>query len=272
MNFSINAPQKQGFTKSAWVWFEGSTALNEGQAVCYNWDYGTAASIDARRTNRVELPAILNAPYFAGVAARAYSANTGGQLIEIFLPGSTCNVWSCVANTIGTGVSTFEVGTGGDGAGFFGRGGFPGKGTVTPLQTIDRGTPGLCLAYLHEGPQSGGIEVVTPSTDGDDDITLMVGGVTYLIGTVAIANSNAAFTVADGTYSGQKKAIVCEGTFSTSLVEIDFTSAQHADGSTALVSADFNADKEEIALTWHSFDENGMWIVDFYVGCDIHAS
>lgn len=267
---SINGPIDLGFQIKQTVWFAGTTAILEGQGLCYDWDYGTDATKEPSRGARVEVPAILNAPYFAGVATQAYSAKSTGQFIDIFLPGSVCNIYSAFNNVIGVGVSTFEVGTGGDAAGSFGRGGFPGRGSATPLQTIDRSTPGLCLAYLHDGPQSGGIEVVTPPTTGTA-ITLMVGGVTYLIGTVAIGSADATFTLADGTYSGQKKAFVCEGTYSSNDVEVTVTSGLLADGATNLATVSFNADLEEMELTWHSFDTNGQWVVDHTVGAALTA-
>jgi len=49
MNKSTNAPQKQAPVIPQWVWFEETTALKEGQGVCYNWDYGTAETADGRR-------------------------------------------------------------------------------------------------------------------------------------------------------------------------------------------------------------------------------
>ncbi|GAG19484.1 unnamed protein product, partial [marine sediment metagenome] len=58
MDASLNGYEKQNNAKIGWVWFEGTTALLEGQGVCYNFDYGTApGSADGRRYNRVELPA-----------------------------------------------------------------------------------------------------------------------------------------------------------------------------------------------------------------------
>ncbi|KKM73489.1 hypothetical protein LCGC14_1410020 [marine sediment metagenome] len=273
MGFSaaINSHEKAFSVITEFVWFEGDGALKEGQGVCYNWDYGTAADTDGRRGNRVELPAILNAPYFAGVADKVYAAQTGGQFITINKPGSYCNVWSSFNNVIGVGVSTFEVGTGGSGAGFFGRAGFPGKGSFTPLQTIDRSTPGLCFGYLQDGEQSGGIEVITPLAGSPVAIVLMVGGVTYLIGTVTIATQDHTFTLADGTYPRQRKGFICEGTYSSFEVEVTVTSGELTSGGTNLATVSFNADLEEMTLTWHGFDTNTKWVVDHYVGAALTA-
>lgn len=263
---ALNGPLGLAAKIQKTVWFGGSTALNEGQGLCWNWDYGTAATKEPSRANRVEVPAILNAPYFAGVADQAYSAKSGGQFITINLPGSICNIWSAFSNVRGVGVTTFEVGTGGDAAGSFGRAGFPGRGSATPLQTADGSSSAVvCLAYLHDGEQSGGIEIITPATPGA--LTpLMVGGVTYLIGTVSIADQAATFTLADGTYPRQRKAFVCEGTYSTNEFTITVTSGELTSGGTNLATVSFNADLEEMSLTWHAFDTNGQWIVDHYIG------
>ncbi len=147
---AINSHEKAFSVISAVVWFGGSTALNEGQGLCYNWDVGTGTASDGRRGNHVELPTILNAVYSAGVADRPYAAVTGGQFITINLPGSYCNIWSNASNTIGTSITTCSSDT--TNAGIFVYAGFPGKGSAVPLQTIDRSeTAGLCFAYLQEG-------------------------------------------------------------------------------------------------------------------------
>lgn len=269
---SINGPLDLGNAIKADVWFGGTGALLEGQGLCYNWDYGTAATREASRYNRVELPAILNAPHFAGVAAQAYSASTAGQRITINLPGSVCNVHSSFNNVIGAGVTTFEVGSGGEIAGAFGRAGFPGQGSATPLQTVDRSsTAGLCLAYLHDGPQSGGIEVITPTAGAPTAIVLMVGGVTWLIGTVTIASQDHSNTLADGTYPGQRKGYACEGTYSSYEVAVTVTSGILANGSTNLAAVKFNANLEEMTLTWHGLDTNGQWVVDFTTGAALSS-
>ena len=206
---ALNAPLDAAPTISEWVWFGGDGALLEGQGVCYNWDYGTPATREASRGNRVELPTILNAPYFAGVAARPYAANTGGRLIEIFVPGSTCNVLSQVANVIGVGRTCCVAG--GTYAGYFDKAGFPGRGNATALQTIDRSsTAGLCLATLERGPQSGLIEL-NPLTAAGTAITCMVGGITYFDTALTLA-ADATFTLADGAVIGQRKAFCCMAT------------------------------------------------------------
>lgn len=203
---AINAPLDVGKTKSEWVWYGSNAALNEGEAVCYDWDYGTDTAREPSRYNRVETPDTLNAQHFAGVAARAYRAVSTGQLIEIYKPGSVCNV-SCGKDTntvVGVGVLTFDVTSGFEGE--FRYAGLPGAGSVQPLQTTtgDTSDPGLCLAYLQEGPQSGGAEVLDLPSGGGAIGTLMVGGATLFTGR-SVGSGSATATLADGTIPGLRK-------------------------------------------------------------------
>jgi len=270
---SVNAYEKQPHGDIEWVWFEGSTALLEGQGVCYNWDYGTVSAADGRRCNRVELPTILNARWFAGVAARKYSATTGGQFIEIFKPGSLCNVLSKASTTIGVGRLTCEAG--GTYAGYFRLAGFPGRGSCVPMQTVNRATTaGKCQALLEEGPESGLVEVVSANADGLLDggaTTFMVGGVSY-VDTDISTGADATFTLADGTIPGLRKAFVCQQA-QTNDVAIAVTSgiegvgnADPTDGMTGIV---LDADKEEVTLAWDAFDTSGVWVVQHVVGATL---
>lgn len=74
------------------VFFTGTTALKKGQGLCYDRDSGTLTSDDAARTNNVELPGTTNHRWFAGVSADAHVANSAGQWIKIYVPGSVCPV------------------------------------------------------------------------------------------------------------------------------------------------------------------------------------
>jgi len=152
---SINAPLKKGSVKSAWVWFEGATALKEGQGVCCNSDYGTDTDSDARRMNRVEMPSADNKTFFAGVAARNYSAKAGGQMIEIYEPGSVCTILVAIGVSAVVGVTALECTYV---AGTFKAATNNGKGVATALQTITGGAAALpCLAVLREGLPSVGL-------------------------------------------------------------------------------------------------------------------
>jgi hypothetical protein len=137
MNYTANGPTALPLAISSWVWYEGTDALREGEAVCYNTDYGTATSKDARRTNRVERPSLTNNRAFAGVAARDYPAATTGQFIEIYVPGSRgVNIALGVDTVIGTGVLTFVAGAAGSHRGRFYSGKYLGRGSAIPRQTV----------------------------------------------------------------------------------------------------------------------------------------
>jgi hypothetical protein len=137
MNYTANGPTALPLAISSWVWYEGTDALREGEAVCYNTDYGTATAKDARRTNHVERPSLTNNRAFAGVAARDYPASSTGQFIEIYVPGSRgVNIALGVDTVIGTGVLTFVAGAAGSHRGRFYSGKYLGRGSAIPRQTV----------------------------------------------------------------------------------------------------------------------------------------
>lgn len=254
MQKSVNAPTKQAPVIPQWVWFGGSTALSEGQGVCYYFDYGTADEIDGRRLNHVELPSITNARYFAGVAARDYSAKTGGQFIEIYGPGSACNILAKADCTLGTGILTCEAG--GTYAGYFRYAGFEGEGSAVPLQTVDRSeTAGKVFSLLQTGNLSGLVEVVTAAA-GAYAAGWMVGGVTYLIGADIAQNMTA--DLEDGTVEELLKQFqVITTAVTTAIVNIDLASAGlKLDGSTAMNDIQLDAISEKITVQW----SGGIWI------------
>lgn len=246
-NESINSPIDVGKTKIEWVWYSSNAALNEGEAVCYNFDYGTDTTSEPSRFNRVETPTTLNAQYFAGVSAHTYAAVSGGQFIEINLPGSVCNVWFNADVTLGTGMYTFDVTSSYEG--FFRYAGLPGAGSVIPLQTVTRAsTAGTGLAYLQEGPQSGGVEVV-PLVDNDAIGTLMIGGTTLITGS-ALANGNCTYTLADPTLvvDGLRKRFdVITAEITTSSFVITVTTGRLSDA-TALQTITWNAGQTHIGF------------------------
>jgi len=167
-NDSLNRHEKGANRVPEWVWYDGTDELQEGEAVCYNADYGTAASIDGRRANRVERPSRTNSKAFAGVAHATYpaQANTGGRMIEINCPGSMgVNVALAVNTMIGTGMLSFQAG-GGSGAGRFYTGKYKGRGSVIPRQTA--------AAVIVEASMDGTWSLAT------DGITLTVASTTGL--------------------------------------------------------------------------------------------
>ncbi len=266
VSHAINAHIKQAKVISEFVWFNGDGALKEGQGVCYNWDYGTAADYDARRTNHVEVPTILNAPYFAGVAARPYSASVGGQFIEINLPGSTCNVWTLIDTVIGVGRITCQAGAGVVAAGYWTVTGFPGMGSGITLQTMTASTGSLCMAYLEEGEQSGLVENITDYAGAEAEAKVfMVGVVSYFGGTTATGANT--FVLADGTKVGQKKGFVARSSFSSEALTISPTSAGvKLDGSTANTTIVMETILDFSILEWGGLATNGTWNTKHQIG------
>lgn len=184
------------------VWYSSNAALKEGQAVCYNWDLGTPTDPIARRFNEVETPTTLNAQYFAGVSAGEYAALASGQLIEIYVPGSVCNILVGVNTVKGEGFLTFDVTAAY--VGQFRYTGLPGEGSAVPAQTTTFNTnPHKVLAKLQTGPASGGVEVVD-IVDNDVIGTLMIGGTTLVVG-AAIGGGNCTYILADGAAPGLRK-------------------------------------------------------------------
>lgn len=199
---AINGPLGLAQAKRAVVWYSSNAALKEGQAVCNNFDYGTATVADPSRFNRVETPTTLNAQYFAGVAACDYAAVSGGQMIEIYLPGSVCNILVAVSTVLNTGILTFSVTAAT--VGQFIQAGLPGEGSAVPMQTTTYvATAQKCLAKLQVGAPSGGVEVVA-IVDNDAIGTLMIGGTTLVTG-ATIGTGDCTYTLADGTAPGIRK-------------------------------------------------------------------
>lgn len=258
---AINAHEKKPFVKSAWVWYESNAALNEGEAVCYNQDYGTATAFDGRRLNRVETPSITNAQYFAGVASKAYSAKSTGQFIEIYLPGSVCNIWfnAPATSTINVGFYTFDVTSSYEG--FFRYQGLPGVGSAIPLQTIDRSTAGLCMAKLMEGPESGGVQVV-PLVDNTALTGVMVGGSTYCTG-LALANGDCTLTLADATSHGLlKKFYIVTTEITTNDFVITISNGVTDDIDDVSLDTCTFAGASTCLATQATFKWGGAWILD----------
>ncbi len=273
MDASINAYLKQGRRILARVWFGGTTALKEGQGVCYNFDHypsgGAVTTSNEDRYNRVELPATANSLHFAGVSAHAYAASSTGQFIEICLPGSVCNILCYADVVIGVGVVTCEAGNALSStyAGYFSRAGFDGEGSAVPLQTVTGdGDVEVCLAYLQTGLPSGLVEVVTPPSTGAL-MTLLPFGITFLKA-ATIASQDATATLADGTIMGQRKAFQCEGTMTTNQVDVTITTGKQEDYSTTLAGIIYDADGEDTYLSW-----NGLfWIEVANTGATLGSS
>lgn len=132
--------ESQPSVKKRRVFFTGTTALIAGQALCYERDYvGTATGTLAAdacgyRDKRVEMPNSDNNNAFAGVAVDSRAANANGQWIDIYEPGSVCEIQTLSATVVGATVLTGIIGTAANGK--FGKEGLPGRGSALALQTV----------------------------------------------------------------------------------------------------------------------------------------
>jgi hypothetical protein len=220
MDQSLNGHVKQANVKLAFVWYNGADALYEGEAVCYDADYGTAANVDGRRHNMVERPTITNNRVFAGVAARNYSAKTGGQFIEIYEPGSKgVKIALGVDTVIGTGLLSFTAGSG-TAAGRFYTGKYLGRGSAIPRQTVTAvieasmigawslATDGVTLTVVATAGLSAGDTVVLVGGEIED------GGATVVAGKYKIASitSDTVLVLASSAITGTALgAVTCTG-------------------------------------------------------------
>jgi len=138
--------ESQGLAFRKRVWFDNQSAavyLRRGTGVCYNYAYVTTNTGEtdtdswAKRSKAVRLPDTTNHMAFAGVVAQDYgaiSASTDGRWIDIFEPGSICEVMVGASTTIDTGVLTCSCSA--PDKGIFSRIGLQGRGSMTPLQTV----------------------------------------------------------------------------------------------------------------------------------------
>lgn len=258
---ALNAYEKKAATISKWVWFTGTTALLEGQAVCFDWDYGTATDSEARRFARVEVPSTTNAQHFAGVCAQKHAASATGQLVEIYVPGSVCKVLVGASTVVGVGRLTFEITGTVATNGTFRYEGLEGEGSCIPMQTTTFvATYQLCLAKLDPpGRPSGGLEAV--QLVDNTAFVAMVGGTTCLIG-AALTNGDATETVDDGAIAGlRKKFVIITTEITTNDAVLTITNGRmHVDADTTLASVTFAGASTclntKIALEW-----DGAWSV-----------
>jgi hypothetical protein len=229
------------------VKYTGSDAVTKGYGLCYDRDYGTAASIDGLRDKHVALPTSANNGSFAGVAAQSYPAKAGGQWIEIFEPGSVCEVY--FDGTTAIGEKTFytcQIGGGGSGTFDIVTLGYMGRGTARVMQT--RTGAGLALAELMDGPESFLIETLVTGT-GSGALQSMVGGVTVIAGGTT-PSADYTSTLANGTFIGQRKRFTLLATITTHDYLVTVTAGEQLDGATDLASLELDAAADDSELEW----------------------
>jgi hypothetical protein len=274
LEHSVNAPQQKPNAISEWVWYDGSGALLEGQGVCYEYNFespaspanlngDTTATADGRRTNLVVLPGgtgikgtqsagTQGGRFFAGVCAANYPASAYGQLIEIYRPGSTCYILSAKSLTLGVGRVTCQFG--GAQAGYFSAEGFSGQGSAIPLQTLDgSSTPVKTLARLEEGAQSGLVDFVGGGAFAGGAVVPNLSGVTHI--PTATNGAAVTYTLANGTYDGQRKRFVIDGTQTTNGFTLTVTTGVKFDGATGITTISSSTAGQETELEYAA----GKW-------------
>lgn len=237
-----------------WVFFTGSTALVEGQGVCYNHDYlttetgETATDPFGKRDKVVEAVGTSNNQSFAGVCTANYAAKTGGQWILINEPGSFCYVRTTETSlTLGDKIflgcaidDTYN--------GYFqSTGASKGRGMFRVMQTIS--AAGLVFGELMTGDESGLIQNVVLAAEGGA-ITAPAAGAAVIVDGSAVVTDHATFTLADGTFIGQRTLILISKTVGTSKnLVVTVTNGLKIDD-TALSTLTFNTAGEMALLEW----------------------
>lgn len=200
MDASLNGYIEQANRITQWVWYQGTDALLEGEAVCYDTATGTAADTTGKRVNQVIRPTAATNKAFAGVAARDYTASSTAQLIEINCPGSMgVNIALGVDTTIGTGLLSFVAGAAGSHRGRFYTGKYRGRGSAIPRQTV--------TAVLEASMTGGwslatdGVTLTVSDTTGISagDTVVLVGGEIEDGGATVTPGKYTVSSVTDGT-------------------------------------------------------------------------
>ena len=161
------------------VFFTGTGALKKGQGLCFDRNYGTAATADARRDQYVELPSTSNNLWFAGVTAEAYTADANGQWISIYEPDSVCELSLACDTTVAATVLTCLVGSAHGGR--FVAGGIVGRGSALALQTQASGvlTESLDGAAAIDATgliiTDAGATFLTDGVEADDEVLVLTG-------------------------------------------------------------------------------------------------
>ena len=148
--------RKQAYTKKALFVYLGTAALKKGHGMCFDLDYLTTETgetatdpFGARGMKIVQVPNNANNGAFAGVLTQNYPARANNvmQLVELALPGGCAMISQRTVSTINAGLLTCTVGENDSGVvtdinGAFGHGGFPGRGSAIPLDTLAAATLG----------------------------------------------------------------------------------------------------------------------------------
>lgn len=220
MDASNNSHVKDSFRVTGWMWYNGADAIREGEAVCFDIANGTATAVNGRRQNQVVRPTTSTNMAFAGVAARDYQADAGGQFIEINMPGSKgVKVALGVDTVLNTGVLAFTAGSGTAG-GRFVAGKQLGRGAAVPRQTVTAlvesgmtgawslATDGKTLTMADTTGLAAGDTVVLLSSEAEDATKKVTPG-KYVIGSVT--NGTVVVLTAVAVADASVAALTCTG-------------------------------------------------------------
>ena len=274
MSYTIHH-QHDPIQKPKKVFFKGTGALAAYTGVCYDRTYVTTATGQTAtdscgfRDHVVDVPTKGtpgNELNFAGVTFQDYAANANGQWIEIFEPGSTCFIAVNKTVTIGDYVTCI---VGGSSVGKFGTAGFLGRGTAQVLETDATAISGtnldnVVLAHLLDGPESGLVEQVALAAAGGA-YTFTLNGITRITTAVTLS-ADATYTLADGTFFGQRKGFVLDAALTTEDLYITVTHGKqgvyNADPSTALAHLELDGSGDLSVLEWNG----AAWILVNKIG------
>lgn len=131
--------------------YTGTAALKRGFGMCFDLDAANSSVTGQKVTDpwgrrglrEVQIPSSSNNMAFAGVLTQNYPANPNGLVMTIQLatPGGCALIAQAATSVINTGLLTCAVGENDAGAttlinGIFGYGGFRGRGSAIPLETL----------------------------------------------------------------------------------------------------------------------------------------
>jgi hypothetical protein len=130
---------------------------------------------------------------------------------------------------------------------FYSTGASKGKGNARVMQTIT--AAGLVFCELMDGEESGLIQNVTLGVDGGA-ITAFAKGTNAVVAGAAVNTDHASFTLADGTFIGQRTSIIISTTVGNSKnLVVTVTNGLKIDD-TSLSTLTFNTAAESALLEW----------------------